>query len=429
MAGADGGGAGEGAISAERAARIEHRIVDDLYKRGMASNVGMAVALVVIGSFVIGPGGLGVRVALGVLAGLIAARLVLYSLDRAGRNPFPSPRGREAAFHVGVGATGVALGALMAVAYPRLEPAQSALLATCATGVVAAGLSSLGSSAVAFLLYAVPNLTALGVMTALDDRGWGEKTLLALLCVYLPTVTAISLQQARLRRHAIVLELELTDQALRDPLTGLFNRRFFGVLLDKEAAAAESSCVFQDRRKPLRVVALGLLVIDLDHFKRVNDEHGHDAGDLVLKEVGALIARSIRKCDEAVRWGGEEFAVVLRVPWEDRHQVELVVNRILSTLRKQEFRLAGGKVLKQTASIGWTLHPLSDRNPTVMSWEASLRLADQALYIAKVEGRDRSVGVLGGPELTSNPDGLAETLVGSLASAEKAGLIRVVRPA
>lgn len=413
--------------SGDREGRVRTELVDDLYRRAGVAVVGLAVALAILASLVLGPGDASVRVVMCVLAGLVVVRIALVVVDRSGHGPFRTTRARELAFLVGVALTSLALGALNVTAYPLLTPAQSALLGACETGAIAAGLASLGSSALAFSLYAVPNLLALIVVVALDRRGWGETTFLLLLCIYLPAVLMVSVQQYRVRRRTAELEIELGEQALRDALTGLFNRRFFGILLDKEAAVAENSCHMQDRRKPMRATALGLLVVDIDHFKAVNDTHGHAAGDLVLREVGAVLKSCLRQCDEAVRWGGEEFVAVLRLPWDDREQVSLVAGRILDAVRNRVFQPGGGVDLRCTVSIGFATHPLSSRQPTLLPWAATLQVADAALFLAKKEGRDRVVGAAAGPELDARAADAPALIASGLAAATDAGVLRIVR--
>jgi diguanylate cyclase (GGDEF)-like protein len=265
------------------------------------------------------------------------------------------------------------------------------------------------------------------LMAALDRRDWGEKTFLLLLCVYLPAVLIVSVQQYRARRHTAELELELAEQALRDPLTGLFNRRFLGILMEKEAAVAEASCHMQDRRKPMSALAVGLLLVDIDDFKAVNDVHGHATGDTVLREIGETLKRGLRASDEVVRWGGEEFVVVLRLPWEDRAQASLIAHRLLSAVRKHAFRVGEGVELRCTVSIGYASHPLSDRLPKLLPWATTLHLADSALYLAKNEGRDRAVGATAGPELEARAAEAPALIASGFATAVQAGVLQVIR--
>jgi diguanylate cyclase (GGDEF)-like protein len=408
------------------AERVRTALVDDLYQRAPVAQAGFAVALAILASLVLGTGGPAVRVAVWMLAGVVVLRLALVGADRTRRGPFVSTRAREGAFLIGVGLTSAGLAALNITAYPTLTPAQSALLGACQTGAIAAGLASLGSSALAFALYAVPNLVSLAAMAALDRRGWGERTFLLLLIIYLPAVLVVSVQQYRVRRRAAELELQLSEQALRDALTGLFNRRFLGILLDKEAAVAENACHMRDRRKPATGTALALLLIDIDHFKAVNDTHGHGAGDQVLREVAAVLQSCVRPCDEVVRWGGEEFLVILRLAWEDREYVDLVAERLLRALRSHVFRIGAMVELRCTASIGSALHPLSSSLPTLLPWGGTLGLADAALYLAKHGGRDRAVRIVAGPQLEARVAAAPALIASGVPSAVAAGVLQVI---
>lgn len=164
----------------------------------------------------------------------------------------------------------------------------------------------------------------------------------------------------------------LREQTLRDQLTGLYNRRFLEEFLDKIVA--------QIKR---RGTALGILMIDVDYFKEVNDTYGHDMGDKVLKEVSRIIQRSIRESDIAIRFGGEEFLVLLVDIKEGKSE------EIAEKIRKavEEHRIEGfGIVLEKTVSIGVSEFPMdSDK-----IWQC-IKFADVALYKAKEFGRNRVV--------------------------------------
>ena len=409
--------------SAAHAREVDATLLDDLYRSSLVSVLGFAAALTILGPLLLEADHASVGWILGLLVAVVVARVALIATDRWGRSRTRSPRFRELAFLAGIAATSLTLAALNVVAYPALPPAKAALLAACQTGAIAAGLGSLGSSAVAFATYAVPNLGSLIAMAALDQRLWGERTLLVLLCVYLPAVLVVSIQQSRVRRRANELELALREEALVDPLTGLFNRRYLQVLVDKEAAVAESSCRMKERRNPARAVVLGILVIDLDHFKRVNDVHGHDAGDDVLREIGPLLKRTVRTCDEIFRWGGEEFVAILRLPEQDRHEIATIAQRMLLTVRRHRFRHGTSAELSCTISVGFVCHPISSAAPGLLPWEASIRLADACLYIAKREGRDRAVGVSAGPRMDARLQDAAKLTGGNLREAAAAEVV------
>ncbi len=161
--------------------------------------------------------------------------------------------------------------------------------------------------------------------------------------------------------------------AVTDSLTGLYNRRRFSDVLKREFA------VTRRYRN-----TLSCLLIDLDHFKQINDRFGHDAGDQVLKEVARRIAGSLREVDLAARYGGEEFAVLL--PHTSKKDAKTVAERLLNNLRKQEFTF-GRELVKITASIGCA------GNTDVASGQAEdlVKAADVALYEAKNSGRNAVV--------------------------------------
>jgi len=159
---------------------------------------------------------------------------------------------------------------------------------------------------------------------------------------------------------------DLREQTIRDSLTSLYNRRFLLDYLERELIRAKRE------RAPLAVI-----MMDLDRFKEINDSAGHQAGDQVLEEVGALLRRHVRGSDIACRYGGEEFAVVLpKTTFESalRRSAE-----ICSAIRREPDRLLG-----VTASLGIALCPAHATEA-----EALLRAADRALYEAKRAGRNQ----------------------------------------
>jgi len=168
---------------------------------------------------------------------------------------------------------------------------------------------------------------------------------------------------------------KLEEQSITDSLTGLKNRRFFDERLHEEFRRAQR---YGD--------TLSLIMIDLDHFKDVNDRHGHPAGDQVLREAAALIRASIRDPDICSRYGGEEFAVIL--PKTHMSGALAVAERIWRELGAKEYLLpqAGGpaKSVRVTASIGIAFYPSKD----ISSGEMLLKFSDQALYQAKRGGRN-----------------------------------------
>lgn len=172
------------------------------------------------------------------------------------------------------------------------------------------------------------------------------------------------------RREA---EEQLRAMARRDPLTDLLNRRTFFEQLEDEYVREER----YDR-------PLSLLMIDIDHFKSVNDQYGHPVGDTVLKKVSSLLEEETRDPDVIGRYGGEEFAVILpETP--DNEAIELA-DRIRDQLREITFETEDGKTFNITCSIG-----VAEKSTMIDDPEQLLEQADDALYQAKNTGRDKTV--------------------------------------
>ena len=165
----------------------------------------------------------------------------------------------------------------------------------------------------------------------------------------------------------------LCDLSSRDPLTGLANRRQFELTIasevDRVARAGEPALV---------------LMVDIDHFKRVNDAYGHPAGDLVLKAVAATLFDCIRPMDTVARFGGEEFAMIL--PNCGPSFGQAVAERIRAQVGAGRIVLPGGERVSVTVSIGGAFAPQWVRSSALL-W---VERADQQLYLAKSQGRNRA---------------------------------------
>jgi diguanylate cyclase (GGDEF)-like protein len=167
------------------------------------------------------------------------------------------------------------------------------------------------------------------------------------------------------------LQQKLRNQSIRDPLTGLFNRRYLEESLELECSRAERST------KPI-----GIVMLDVDHFKRFNDTFGHEAGDIVLKHIGEVLRRSVRQGDVACRFGGEEFVMVLP---ETREAEALdVAERVRQSVQKLEIAYRNQLLGRITVSLGIALYPEAGQTPAEL-----IEAADQTLYAAKNAGRDR----------------------------------------
>ena len=175
------------------------------------------------------------------------------------------------------------------------------------------------------------------------------------------------------KRYADRLRSQLdqsVEMAVTDPLTGLHNRRFFASRLRQALESANHG------GEPV-----SMLIADIDHFKRINDTHGHEAGDFVLRDFSVRLHRAVRALDLAARYGGEEFVVVM--PGAGMADAAFAAERIRRAICDQAFRLQDGTEIKVTVSLG-----LAQALPGETT-EALMRRADAALYDAKNAGRNR----------------------------------------
>lgn len=182
--------------------------------------------------------------------------------------------------------------------------------------------------------------------------------------------------QIRRQRYAVELRQSVTNTlalAVTDELTGLYNRRYF----DRHLSLMLDKAREQDRD-------MAVMLIDMDFFKSVNDTHGHDVGDAVLKEFAVRLRRNIRGVDLACRFGGEEFVVLM--PDTDYRQAQNVAERVRTAVAEREFDTVAQRPLAVTVSVGVALNESDADTP-----EMILKRADVALYRAKREGRNRVV--------------------------------------
>jgi len=186
----------------------------------------------------------------------------------------------------------------------------------------------------------------------------------------LATISAICLENTANREHLVI-------SGLTDALTGLHNRRYLERRLEEEVTRA------------LRYQhPLSCLFIDADHFKQINDRHGHGAGDSVLRELALRVKECLRLSDIATRYGGEEFTLLL--PQTDAAEAAKLAERIRSRIQAKPIAIHGGGSVQVTVSIGVSaLLPGSDRENPQQSAKQLIEAADQALYKAKESGRNR----------------------------------------
>ena len=210
-----------------------------------------------------------------------------------------------------------------------------------------------------------------------QQLGW----LLAAAFVLSFAVVALLYRRVRQTNRLLSTSNDLLKvQSERDPLTGLANRRHFQVAMRRLAADGKLSGT--------------VYLIDVDHFKQINDRHGHGIGDAVLVEVARRLRETLREPDLIVRWGGEEFLVVVPSVGEGRFapdQVDALAQRMLGALDRTPV-VTGAQRIAVTASIGFATFPIGPDLLSV-SWERAIDLVDTAMYLAKAHGRNRAYGV------------------------------------
>jgi diguanylate cyclase (GGDEF)-like protein len=218
-------------------------------------------------------------------------------------------------------------------------------------------------------------------------------------------------KEQSLRWHSLELQrknLELQEISFTDSLTGVWNRRYL-----EEIVTAEAGQVLRnyERVRASDIRDLGhhnldhrdliFIMVDVDFFKKVNDLHGHPAGDRLLQRVAERLGKVVRKSDVLVRWGGEEFLIMSRSA--DPSGTPAFCQRILDILGSEVFDLGHGVQVRKTCSVGWAPFPWSRDAYEAVCAEEVIELADTALYRAKAGGRNQAVGILPGDGSLTSP--------------------------
>lgn len=185
-------------------------------------------------------------------------------------------------------------------------------------------------------------------------------------------IGAIEIFSDRRDRSALLSELErLRHEVLSDPLTGLGNRRYLDIMVESRLGA------MREGAEPF-----GLFMADIDHFKLVNDEYGHDVGDKVLAMVAATLNSAVRPLDAAARWGGEEFILICP---KVADALQSIAERVRMMVEQSWVELEDGRTLSVTISVGAAKVAKGD------SLETLVKRADARMYEAKNRGRNRCV--------------------------------------
>jgi len=200
-------------------------------------------------------------------------------------------------------------------------------------------------------------------------------------------------QQANKKLEAARKKME--EMSLTDTLTKLRNRRFLSTFIDLEIGRTLRK--YDDwlkgrRSKRPRNADLTFFMLDIDHFKWINDTFGHSSGDRVLEQIALLLKKNCRDSDVLIRWGGEEFLIVSLN--SNQTQARLLAERIRTTIETHLFEIGNDQTIKRTCSIGFACYPFMTPDIRALDYEQIISLADKCLYISKESGRNASVGIL-----------------------------------
>ncbi len=373
---------------------IEGFLLDDLMRRIQVTFPFLFATLVFIG-FIVAQAfraSAAVRIALLVALLFVLARWTFVWIHRRrGGDPkraLPGLMGVTAA-------VGASFASINVFAYPHLDVVHAAMLGMIQVVINAIALSTMAGILRIYLVYMLPNLVSYFLLLVLQPRAEFGFEFPILMFVSIPALITVAVWIHGSLKHGAVLEQELRELALRDTLTHLHNRRFLAEFMGKESLKALSvRSVSATKRSIPTKPSIGLVVVDVDHFKSVNDRHGHAAGDAVLQQLANLLQTTARQPDLTVRWGGEEFVVIARD--SSREGAVRLARRIHRCVAEHAFRLPSGPEIHITVSAGCALYPFREEEPSLLGWESVLTLADHALYEAKRRGRDRVCGVAPG---------------------------------
>lgn len=203
----------------------------------------------------------------------------------------------------------------------------------------------------------------------------------------------------------------IENENFTDPLTELRNRRYLSAVIKADVAKVQR--VYRDSGPGmLPNQDLVFLMVDLDHFSRINDFYGAALGDQVLLGVSQALRRIVRETDSVIRWGGEEFLVVARNT--SRHEAPEIAERIRTVIAGLSVESATGEVLRWTCCVGFAAFPFQTTDFGWLGWDRVVEICDACLYVAKKSGRNAWVGVQGRPGLDRAkhgpkfPDGLSQ---------------------
>jgi diguanylate cyclase (GGDEF)-like protein len=216
-------------------------------------------------------------------------------------------------------------------------------------------------------------------------------------------------------QQLVEVNQQLEFHSVRDPLTGLYNRRSFLEMMKRRPTATAG-----ERREDQIDFPDGLMILDIDHFKPINDTMGHAVGDAVLIEVARRLRHTVRDSDMVMRWGGEEFLVYS--PKANALHLKGLAERLLNVLGETPI-VVGEHVIPVTLTAGFLSLPFSGLSEMQCNWEKAMQIADLALYLGKVNGRNRAYGLT---RLLVPFEQAMPVLERDLSGALKAGLVEMI---
>jgi diguanylate cyclase (GGDEF)-like protein len=267
---------------------------------------------------------------------------------------------------------------------------------------------------------------------------WQSWWFRALLVLGAAVVVALSVRWRlrALRRHNVELQtlvdtrthaLAEANEALRtlsvtDPLTRLRNRRYLDERMATVSAQGKPRAGRLSGAAPARATTYGLVLVDLDYFKSINDQHGHAAGDRMLQRVAGVLLECTRADDCVVRWGGEEFLIVFDC--EPVQELTTLADRIVRAVAREALDVGGGCPIRASCSIGCACYPFHAERADLLSWEQVLAVADWCLREAKRRGRNTWVACT--PAAGADLDELERALPHEVARLVEAGEVAIL---
>ena len=306
---------------------------------------------------------------IGVVFLVVAIRVLLWCRFQRYQPPVEDAKRWGLRFALGAIATGCLWGLLGSVVFVTENPAYYVFVVFVLGGMTAGAAMREAAYLPAFYGFAAPAVLPM-VVALLTKDGFMLIEMGLLLLAFGAALVLMGRANNQWVTDNIRLRIRLSEQAIRDQLTTLFNRHYLDETLPRE---------IQRARRDNTTLSIALL--DIDHFKDLNDAHGHDAGDMVLKALGALLRGSLRAGDIACRYGGEEFLLVL--PECDVNEAQVRLRQICLEFKRRTLVFRGRPLPNVTMSIG-----LAQLGEDLASSDNLISAADRALYTAKREGRD-----------------------------------------